>query len=69
MVVAVHNFGAGDVLEIAPQVGGETVMHPFSVNAVPSVDIARGRIVVVPPEDDTAAPTPATSRAAAAETN
>jgi 16S rRNA processing protein RimM len=67
-VVAVHNFGAGDVLEIAPQAGGETVMHPFSVDAVPSVDIAGGRIVVVPPEDDSAAPTPATSGAAPAET-
>jgi 16S rRNA processing protein RimM len=66
-VVAVHNFGAGDVLEIAPRAGGETLMHPFSAAAVPSVDIAAGRIVMVAPEDDGAAP--ATSGAAAAETN
>jgi 16S rRNA processing protein RimM len=68
-VVAVHNFGAGDVLEIAPQAGGETLMHPFSVAAVPSVDIAAGRIVVVAPEDDSAVPAQASPPAAAAETN
>jgi 16S rRNA processing protein RimM len=49
-VVAVHNFGAGDILEIAPEAGGETLMHPFSTAAVPSVDTAAGRIVVVLPE-------------------
>jgi 16S rRNA processing protein RimM len=50
-VVAVHNFGAGDILEIAPADGGETLMLPFSVAAVPSVEIAAGRIVAVLPED------------------
>ncbi len=55
-VVAVHNFGAGDILEIAPETGGETLMHPFSTAAVPSVDIATARIVVVlPDEADTSA--------------
>lgn len=50
-VVAVHNFGAGDVLEIAPAVSGETLMHPFSKAAVPTVDIEAGRIVIVMPEE------------------
>jgi 16S rRNA processing protein RimM len=50
-VVAVHNFGGGDILEIAPEAGGETLMHPFSTAAVPSVEIAAGRIVVVLPEE------------------
>ncbi len=50
-VVAVHNFGAGDILEIAPEAGGETLMHPFSTAAVPSVEIAAGRLVVVLPEE------------------
>jgi 16S rRNA processing protein RimM len=55
-VVAIHNFGAGDILEIAPAAGGETLMHPFSTAAVPSVDIAAGRIVVVLPDEvDTSA--------------
>jgi 16S rRNA processing protein RimM len=50
-VVAVHNFGAGHILEMAPDAGGETLMHPFSTAAVPTVDIAAGRIVVVLPDE------------------
>jgi 16S rRNA processing protein RimM len=51
IVVAVHNFGAGDILEIAPAEGGETAMVPFSVAAVPRIDIAIGRIVIDRPEE------------------
>jgi 16S rRNA processing protein RimM len=65
-VVAVHNFGAGDILEIAPEGGGETLMHPFSASAVPSVDIAAGHIVIVLPEPEEE--TPAEAGAPAAET-
>lgn len=54
-VVAVHNFGAGDILEIAPEAGGDTFMLPFSAAAVPSVDVAAGRIVVVLHEGETPA--------------
>jgi 16S rRNA processing protein RimM len=50
-IKAVHNFGAGDLLEIEPAAGGATVMLPFSETTVPAVDIAGGRIVVVPPAD------------------
>jgi 16S rRNA processing protein RimM len=50
VVVAVHNFGAGDILEIAPIADGDTVMLPFSTAAVPSVEVATGRIVVDVPE-------------------
>jgi 16S rRNA processing protein RimM len=50
-IVAVHNFGAGDILEMSPEAGGETLMHPFSTAAVPTVDIAAGRIVVVLPDE------------------
>ncbi|HMA70289.1 MAG TPA: ribosome maturation factor RimM [Xanthobacteraceae bacterium] len=46
VVIAVHNFGAGDLLEIAPAAGGETVMLPFSTSTVPSIEIATGRIIV-----------------------
>jgi 16S rRNA processing protein RimM len=49
-VVAVQNFGAGDVIEIAPATG-PTVMLPFSKRVVPEVDIAGGRIVVDPPAE------------------
>src|SRR5437763_5215242 len=50
-VVAVHDFGAGDILELASRGGGTTIMVPFTAAFVPSVDIARGRIVVAPPHD------------------
>jgi 16S rRNA processing protein RimM len=48
-VVAVHNFGAGDLLEIAPPGGAETMLLPFTAAAVPHIEIAAGRIVVDPP--------------------
>jgi 16S rRNA processing protein RimM len=54
VVIAVHNFGAGDILEIAPADGGETAMVPFSTAAVPSVEVAGGRIVLEIPEGSTA---------------
>lgn len=48
-LVAVHNFGAGDVIEVKPA-SGPTVLLPFTEKAVPVVDTAAGRIVVDPPE-------------------
>jgi 16S rRNA processing protein RimM len=51
VVKAVHNFGAGDLLEIEPAAGGPTVLLPFSETSVPTVDIAGRRIVVAPYED------------------
>ncbi|MFO1187339.1 MAG: ribosome maturation factor RimM [Alphaproteobacteria bacterium] len=49
-VISVQNFGAGDLLEIAPAGGaGSTVLVPFTKAAVPLVDLAGGRVVVAPP--------------------
>lgn len=48
-VRAVHNFGAGDIIEIEPTEAGEALMLPFTEATVPTVDIANGRLVVVPP--------------------
>jgi 16S rRNA processing protein RimM len=50
-VVAVHDFGAGDILELRPQAGGNTVMLPFTDAFVPGVDLAGGRVTVVLPEE------------------
>ena len=50
-VKAVHNFGAGDLLEIEPANGGATIMLQFTEATVPTVDIAQRRIVVEPPVD------------------
>jgi len=49
-VVAIHNFGAGDLIEVKPQAGGNTELVPFDVTHAPDVDIASGRIVIHPPE-------------------
>ena len=46
-VVAFHDFGAGDILEIQPP-GGPTVMIPFSAAAVPELDVEAGVMVVDP---------------------
>jgi 16S rRNA processing protein RimM len=48
-VTAVHNFGAGDLLEIEPAGGGATMLLPFTETIVPTIDLAGRRIVVDPP--------------------
>ncbi len=47
-VKAVHDFGAGDILEIDPGAGRATLLHPFTREAVPHVDIAAGRVTCAP---------------------
>src|SRR5262249_3302663 len=47
-VRAVHDYGAGDSIEIERPEGGP-VMGPFTRAAVPVVDLAGGRLVVEPP--------------------
>jgi 16S rRNA processing protein RimM len=49
-VIAVHNFGAGDMLEIEEE-GGETRFLPFTDDTVPSVDLKARRVVVVIPKE------------------
>ncbi|MCP3395936.1 ribosome maturation factor RimM [Bradyrhizobium sp. CCGB20] len=47
-VLAIHNFGAGDIIEIAP-LKGPTMLLPFSNAVVPEVDLAGGRVVIALP--------------------
>ncbi len=47
-VRAVHDFGAGDLLEVTH--GDDSTLLPFTREAVPVVDIAGGRLVVSRPE-------------------
>jgi len=49
-VRAVHNHGASDLLEIHAPGQTATVLLPFTRDAVPTVDIASGRIVADPPD-------------------
>ena len=48
-VAAVVNYGAGDLIEIARPGKTDTLLVPFTDAAVPSVDLAARRMVVVPP--------------------
>jgi 16S rRNA processing protein RimM len=49
-VIAIHNFGAGDIIEIAPP-SGATMLLPFTNAVVPSVDVAGGRVVIELPAE------------------
>lgn len=49
-VIAIHNFGAGDIIEIAP-LSGTTLLLPFTNAVVPTVDLAGGRVVIALPEE------------------
>ena len=49
-VTAIHNFGAGDIIEIAPT-QGPTMLLPFTNAVVPTVDLAAGRVVIELPAE------------------
>jgi 16S rRNA processing protein RimM len=50
-VYALHNFGAGDIIEIIPIGGGDALILPFNETMVPKIDIAEKQIVVVLPAE------------------
>src|ERR1043165_4575785 len=49
-VVGIHNFGAGDIIEIAPP-HGSTMLLPFTNAVVPTVDLKGGRVVIELPRE------------------
>ncbi|MAM62770.1 ribosome maturation factor RimM [Maritimibacter sp. UBA3975] len=49
-VSAVHNHGAGDLLEVSGPGLKTPALIPFTLANVPTVDLASGRIVIDPPE-------------------
>ena len=53
-VTALHNFGAGEILEVTRH-DGDSFMLPFTRDTVPEIDIAGGRMIVAPPHDIAAA--------------
>ena len=49
-VKSVVNHGASDILEIKVPGASDTALLPFTLEAVPTVDLAAGRIVADPPD-------------------
>ena len=49
-VTAIHDFGAGDLLEFAAP-DGKPILLPFTRAVVPEIDLTAGRLVVDPPEE------------------
>jgi 16S rRNA processing protein RimM len=49
-VTAIHNFGAGDIIEIAPP-QGTAMLLPFTNAVVPTVDLTGGRVVIELPAE------------------
>jgi 16S rRNA processing protein RimM len=49
-VAAIHNFGAGDIIEISPP-RGPSLLLPFTNVVVPTVDLAAGHVVVELPDE------------------
>jgi 16S rRNA processing protein RimM len=48
-VAALHNFGAGDLIEIATIAGGEPLLLPFTETVVPKIDTALRQVTIVLP--------------------
>lgn len=49
-VTAVHNHGAGDLLEVQPEGGKPALLLPFTRAIVPTVDLGARRVIVDVPE-------------------
>ncbi len=49
-VIAVHDFGAGDLIEVSP-VSGQPFMVPFTAAGVPDINVADGTITIIPLRD------------------
>jgi len=49
-VQAIHNYGAGDIIEIA-RADGDSILLPFTRETVPTIEIDKSRIVIAVPED------------------
>ena len=49
-VRALHDFGAGDLIEVLPDEGGRPRVFPFTREAVPAIDLAARTVTIDPPE-------------------
>jgi 16S rRNA processing protein RimM len=51
-VVAMYNFGAGDIIEVKLLSGGDNLLLPFTDATVPEIDTEERRLTLVLPETD-----------------
>lgn len=49
-IAAVHNFGAGDLIEVRPE-AGPSFLLPFTHAVFPETDLAGGQLIASPAED------------------
>jgi 16S rRNA processing protein RimM len=61
-VVAVHNFGAGDLIELRTASSAQTELLPFDAITVPEVNVAQGYLIVEIPASDAETPPPLRGR-------
>ena len=50
-ILGVPNYGGGDLVEVRPPRGGESLLFPFTREVVPTIDIAGRRVVIAPPDE------------------
>lgn len=50
-VADIKNFGAGDLLEIMPA-GSDSFFHPFTMEAVPDIDLDKRLVTIITQQDD-----------------
>lgn len=50
-VIDVPNYGGGDLVELRPPMGGETLLFPFTKDIVPTIDLAGRTLTIVPPHE------------------
>ena len=48
-VLAFHDYGAGQSIEVSGGAGGKPVLLPFTTEAVPEIDVEGGKVIVDPP--------------------
>ncbi len=51
VIVGVPNYGGGDLVEVRPAAGGESLLFPFTRAVVPEIDLAGRRVTIVPPDE------------------
>jgi 16S rRNA processing protein RimM len=51
IVIGVPNYGGGDLVEVRPPSGGESLLFPFTKEIVPTIDLPGRRVTIVPPDE------------------